>query len=163
MSAPDLPRAARSSPLRSDRTATLEALRSAFIELMGAERRLRGRSAHKAGDFSAMEIRALFQLAKDAETTAGCLAKQADVSPATMTAMLDHLEKDGMVARRRSETDRRQVIVSLTDGGRELMDAKRSFWNQTWRAMLDDHSDDELTAAARVMHDVAGMLDSLGR
>jgi len=50
-----------------DRTATLEALRSAFIELMGAERRLRGRSAHKAGDFSAMEIRALFQLANPIE------------------------------------------------------------------------------------------------
>jgi DNA-binding MarR family transcriptional regulator len=146
-----------------DRTATLEALRSAFIELMGAERRLRGRSAHKAGDFSAMEIRALFQLASERETTAGCLARQADVSPATMTAMLDHMEKDGMVARRRSETDRRQVIVSLTDHGRELMAAKRTFWEHTWREVLDHHSDDELTAAARVMHDVAGLLDSLGR
>ena len=163
MSAPDLPRAARSSPLRSDRTATLEALRSAFIELLGAERRLRGRSAHKAGDFSAMEIRALFQLAKDAETTAGCLAKQADVSPATMTAMLDHLEKDGMVARRRSETDRRQVIVSLTDNGRELLEAKRARWERSWKELLEHHSDAELAVAARVMHDVAGLLDSLGR
>jgi DNA-binding MarR family transcriptional regulator len=163
MSAPDLPRAARSSPLRSDRTATLEALRSAFIELMGAERRLRGRSAHKAGDFSAMEIRALFQLASETETTAGCLARQADLSPATMTAMLDHLEKDGMVARRRSETDRRQVIVSLTDDGRELMAAKRSFWEQTWQQMLAHHSDDELSTASRVIHDLAGLLDSLGR
>lgn len=146
-----------------DRTATLEALRSAFIELMGAERRLRGRSAHKAGDFSAMEIRALFLLGKEPETTAGYLAKHADVSPATMTAMLDHLEKDGMVARRRSETDRRQVIVSLTERGRELMEAKRAFWEHTWREMLGHHSEDELTAAARVMRDVAGLLDSLGR
>jgi DNA-binding MarR family transcriptional regulator len=146
-----------------DRTATLEALRSAFIELMGAERRLRGRSGHKAGDFSAMEIRALFQLAEETETTAGCLAKHADVSPATMTAMLDHLEKDGMVTRRRSETDRRQVLVALSDRGRELMDAKRTFWEQRWREMLARHSDAELTAAASVMHDVAGLLDSLGR
>jgi DNA-binding MarR family transcriptional regulator len=147
----------------ADRTATLEALRSAFIELMGAERRLRGRSAHKAGDFSAMEIRALFQLGKDPETTAGCLARQADVSPATMTAMLDHLEKDGMVARRRSETDRRQVIVSLTDRGRELLDAKRASWQQHWSEMLSHHSEDELQAAARVMRDVAALLASLGR
>jgi DNA-binding MarR family transcriptional regulator len=146
-----------------DRTATLEALRSAFIELMGAERRLRGRSAHKAGDFSAMEIRALFLLAKEPETTAGYLAKHADVSPATMTAMLDHLEKDGMVARRRSETDRRQVIVSLTESGRELLAAKRAFWEQAWLEMLSHHSDDELSTAARVMHDLAGLLDSLGR
>jgi DNA-binding MarR family transcriptional regulator len=146
-----------------DRTATLEALRAAFIELMGAERRLRGRSAHKAGDFSAMEIRALFQLAKEPETTAGCLARHADVSPATMTALLDHLEKDGMVARRRSETDRRQVIVSLTHDGSELLEAKRALWEQSWRELLDHHSGEELAVAARVMHDVAGLLDSLGR
>ena len=151
-----------SAPVQ-DRTATLEALRSAFIELMGAERRLRGRSAHKAGDFSAMEIRALFLLAKEPETTAGYLAKHADVSPATMTAMLDHLEKDGMVARRRSETDRRQVIVSLTDDGRELLATKRAFWEQAWLEMLSHHSDDELSTTARVMHDLAGLLDSLGR
>lgn len=143
--------------------ATLDELRAAFIELMGAERRLRGRSGHKAGDFSAMQIRALFQLAKETETTAGCLARYADVSPATMTAMLDHLEKDGMVVRRRSETDRRQVIVSLTDRGRELLDAKREVWDRRWREMLAHHSDADLVAAARVMHDVAGLLDSLGR
>jgi DNA-binding MarR family transcriptional regulator len=147
----------------ADRTATLEALRSAFIELMGAERRLRGRSAHKAGDFSAMEIRALFQLGKLPETTAGHMAKHADVSPATMTAMLDHLEKDGMVARRRSEEDRRQVIVSLTDRGRELLAAKRVMWERTWRELLEHHSDAELATAASVMRDVAGLLDSLGR
>ena len=146
-----------------DRTAALEALRSAFIELMGAERRLRGRSGHKPGDFSAMEIRALFQLGREPETTAGCLARQADVSPATMTAMLDHLEKDGMVARRRSETDRRQVIVSLTERGRACLDAKRAAWDQRWQEMLDHHSEDELAAAARVMRDIGGLLDSLGR
>jgi DNA-binding MarR family transcriptional regulator len=143
--------------------ATLDELRAAFIELMGAERRLRGRSAHKPGDFSAMQIRALFQLAKEPETTAGCLAKHADVSPATMTAMLDHLEKDGMVVRRRSDTDRRQVIVSLTEQGQELLAAKRAVWDLRWREMLEHHSDGELAAAARVMHDVAGLLDSLGR
>ena len=146
-----------------DRTGTLEALRSAFIELMGAERRLRGRSAHKAGDFSAMEIRALFQLASERETTAGCLARQADVSPATMTAMLDHLEKDGMVVRRRSESDRRQVIVSLTDKGRGCLARKREVWDRAWGELTGRRSDADLAAAAAVMHDIAGLLDSLGR
>jgi DNA-binding MarR family transcriptional regulator len=146
-----------------DRTATLEALRSAFIELMGAERRLRGRSAHKAGDLSPMEIRALFHLGKEPETTAGCLARHADVSPATMTAMLDHLEKDGMVSRRRSETDRRQVIVSLTERGRDCLAVKRAAWDRRWQEMLGAHSDAELAAAARVMRDIGGLLDSIGR
>jgi DNA-binding MarR family transcriptional regulator len=68
-----------------------------------------------------------------------------------------------MVARRRSETDRRQVMVSLTDRGRELLAAKRAVWDQVWRELLDHHSAADLAAAARVMHDIGGLLDSLGR
>jgi DNA-binding MarR family transcriptional regulator len=142
---------------------TTESLRSAFIELMGAERRLRGRSPHRKGDLSATQIRALFQLERESEIPAGCLAKTADVSPASMTAMLDHLEQDGMVSRRRSETDRRQVIVSLTDQGREHLVRKRAVWDAAWRELADRHSAAELATAAAVMHDIAGLLDSLGR
>jgi DNA-binding MarR family transcriptional regulator len=143
--------------------ATAESLRSAFIELMGAERRLRGRSPHRAGDLSATEVRALFQLERESETSAGCLAKQADISPASMTAMLDHLAADGMVSRRRSETDRRQVIVSLTDKGRECLTRKRATWDAAWHALTERRSDADLAAAAAVMHDIAGLLDTLGR
>jgi DNA-binding MarR family transcriptional regulator len=142
---------------------TPDALRSAFIELMGAERRLRGRSPHRQGDLSATEIRALFQLDREAEVPAGTLAKHADVSPASMTAMLDHLEKDGMVSRRRSEADRRQVIVSLTGEGRECLARKREVWDRAWRELTERHSDADLATAAAVMHDIAGLLDSLGR
>jgi DNA-binding MarR family transcriptional regulator len=143
--------------------ASTESLRSAFIELMGAERRLRGRSPHRKGELSATQIRALFQLEREAEIPAGCLARTADVSPASMTAMLDHLEEDGMVSRRRSETDRRQVIVSLTDKGRACLARKRETWDEAWRGLTEHHSDEQLAAAAAVMHDIAGLLDSLGR
>ncbi len=49
---------------------------------------------------------------------AGQLAKAADLTPASVTAMLDGLEQRGMVQRRRSEQDRRVVFVSLTPAGR---------------------------------------------
>jgi DNA-binding MarR family transcriptional regulator len=148
--------------MSATRATALEELRSAFIELMGAERRLRGRSPHKAGELSPTQIRALFQLA-DADTTAGCMARKADISPASMTAMLDQLEADGMVTRRRSEEDRRQVIVSLTATGREKLAAKRAFWEERWEALLAEHTEEELAAAVRVMRSVGGLLDSLGR
>ena len=62
----------------------LEELRSAFGELLGAERRLRGRDQHRKGghELSHHQIRALFHLAKEPEVTAGCLAKNAELSPA---------------------------------------------------------------------------------
>jgi MarR family transcriptional regulator, organic hydroperoxide resistance regulator len=148
-----------------DREAVLEDLRSAFGELLGAERRLRGRDQHRkgGGELSHHQIRALFHLAKEPEVTAGCLARNAELSPASMTAMLDQLEEWGYVSRRRSAEDRRQVLVSLTDQGREKMQAKRAMWNETLRAALDRHSDEELETAVRVMRTMGAFLDTLGR
>ena len=139
------------------RAAALDELRAAFSEMLGAERRLRGRDPSNA------KARAMFLLATKEEATAGELAKHAELSPASMTAMLDQLERAGMVERRRSETDRRQVIVKLTDDGRERTAARRAAWEQRWRAALGAHSDEEVEAAIRVMRTISGLLDELGR
>jgi MarR family transcriptional regulator, organic hydroperoxide resistance regulator len=149
----------------TEREALLDQLRGAFAELLGAERRLRGRDQHRraGGELSHHQIRALFHLEKEPEVTAGCLAKNAELSPASMTAMLDQLEEWGFVTRRRSAEDRRQVLVALTDEGRAKLDRKRAAWNETFLAALGEHSDEELAAAVRVMRTVGGFLDTLGR
>jgi DNA-binding MarR family transcriptional regulator len=108
-------------------------------------------------------VRALVQLAKDESLTAGSLAKRAELSPGAMTAMLDHLEASEMITRRRSETDRRQVIVALTDVGRATLAEKRKLWELRWQEALDQHTDEELLAAAAVMRTIAGILDGVGK
>jgi DNA-binding MarR family transcriptional regulator len=137
--------------------AELDALRAAFGELMAAERRLRGRDPRHA------QIRALMQIAKDEEITAGSLAKRAELSPGAMTALLDQLENDGVITRRRSEADRRQVIVTLTDAGRETVAAKRALWERYWHEGLAQHDEQELEAAARVMRTIAEMLGGIAK
>ena len=137
--------------------AELDALRAAFGELMGAERRLRSRHPRHP------QIRALMQIARDEEISAGALAKRAELSPGAMTAMLDQLEADGVITRRRSKSDRRQVIVALTESGRQAVAEKRAFWERLWRERLAAHTDEELLAAERVMRTVAGMLDDIGK
>jgi len=143
--------------------AALAELRTAFGEMMGAERRLRGRDSARKGELSTGQVRALFQLAQGEECTAAELAKRADLSPASMTAMLDVLEQDGIVARRRSVADRRQVIVSLTDAGHQALEAKRAAWAQRWQDELAAHSDEEIAAAITVMRSIARLLDGIGR
>ena len=129
----------------TDREALLEDLRGAFGEMLGAERRLRGRDQHRraGGELSHHQIRALFHLAKEDEVTAGCLAKNAELSPASMTAMLDQLEEWGFVARRRSAEDRRQVLVSLTDEGRDLLLRARPAHRDGVRRLFLSHFDAE--------------------
>jgi DNA-binding MarR family transcriptional regulator len=55
--------------------------------------------------------------------TAGELAEAASLSPGAVTTVLDRLERMGMVTRTRDETDRRRVIVEMTDQARELAGA----------------------------------------
>ena len=50
------------------------------------------------------------------------LADEAGVTRATMTGLVDTLEKDGLVTRKNDSTDRRTVLVQLTRSGRKLLD-----------------------------------------
>lgn len=48
------------------------------------------------------------------------LAAKMGVTTGTLTVTVDRLEKQGLVARIPHETDRRSILVGLTDSGREL-------------------------------------------
>lgn len=54
--------------------------------------------------------------------SAGALAAQLGVAQATMTSLLHRLEDKGLIERRRGETDRRQVWLSLTGAGQATLD-----------------------------------------
>jgi DNA-binding MarR family transcriptional regulator len=139
-----------------------EGVRLALIELMGAERRLRARDQRCGpGQLTHAQIRALFTLDVKGEATAGELAKAAELSPASVSTMLDALERDAIVERRRSDHDRRVVVVTLTETGRGLVADKRTHWRTRMAASLDGVSPEQLAAAADVMHRIAATLDEL--
>jgi MarR family transcriptional regulator, organic hydroperoxide resistance regulator len=54
------------------------------------------------------------------EATPRQVARRMWVNPATITGIVDTLERDGLVERRRDAADRRQVRLSLTPRGRSL-------------------------------------------
>jgi MarR family transcriptional regulator, organic hydroperoxide resistance regulator len=139
----------------------LEQLRLAMGELFGAERRLRGREQQQPRGLTHSQLRALIVLEKSVEVTAGELAKSADLNPASVTAMLDQLEANGIVERRRDSQDRRVCLVSLTDRGRSIVEHKRAHWQALWDEQLGDLSEQELMAAVRVMRTMTRMLDGL--
>ena len=140
--------------------AALEDLRDAVNQMFGAERRLRSRD-HAPGELTHGHIRSLHALGEQGELTAGQLAKSADLNPASVTAMLDHLEQAGIVSRARSTTDRRVTNVSLTPEGRQLLADKGARWRAMWQQRLQAYSDAELETASRVIRDLAELLDSV--
>ena len=56
------------------------------------------------------------------ESQPSMLAEQQGVSRATMTGLLDVLEREGFVVRTASEKDSRQKLVKITARGRRLLD-----------------------------------------
>jgi DNA-binding MarR family transcriptional regulator len=138
-------------------------LRGAMSELLGAERRLRGRDRRGPHGLSFSEVRVLMTLGRagDADVTAGDLARGADLNPASVTALLDSLEERGIATRRRSERDRRCVVVSLTDEGREVLEQATERWLGRVDAALGDLPDRDVAAAAEVLRRLAGLFDAM--
>jgi DNA-binding MarR family transcriptional regulator len=145
----------------STRRVTLDQVRLAMGELFGAERRLRGREQQQPQDLTHSQLRALLILERADAVTAGELAKSADLNPASVTAMLDHLESNGVVERRRHASDRRVCMVSLTAKGRGIVDDKRAGWQALWEERFGDLSELELNAALRVLRTMIEVMDGI--
>ena len=128
---------------------------------MVAVRRLRGRESNRPGQISYAQYGLLFGLAAMRECSARELAEHADLTPATATQMLEHLEANGLVRRARSAEDRRVVLSELTERGAELVAARRAQMEPRWQEALAGFSEQELQAAARVLGRLAEYFDSL--
>ncbi|HET9094091.1 MAG TPA: MarR family winged helix-turn-helix transcriptional regulator [Solirubrobacteraceae bacterium] len=133
----------------------------AFKRAMVAVRRLRGRETQRIGQLSYAQYGLLHGLSGSSECSARELAAHTDLSPATVTQMLEHLEAAGLVTRKRSEEDRRVVLSVLTDRGAAVVAARQHQMEARWTQALAECSDAELAAAAKVLHRVADVFDGL--
>lgn len=147
------PAAGRSRPAIQD-------LREELSRMSAAERRLRSRD-HQPGELTFAQLRSIAALGREREMTVSQLARSAELTPATVTVMLDHLEEANIVQRHRSTEDRRVCNVSLTPQGWELLERKQSFWHGRWEERLAEVSDEDLATAARVIGLITDLYESV--
>ena len=139
----------------------LDALRVAFVGLLGAERRLRGREGQQAEQLSLAHYRMLTCLLDHDRLASGRLAAAADLTPASATQMLDLLERRGMVVRERDPIDRRVVVAALTPEGRRLTTKRRAEFRALWDETLGDLDEAELAAGVAVLGRMTRVLEVL--
>lgn len=126
-------------------------------ELRVSVMRLRRRLATEvdpANDLSLPMMAVLGLLVRRGEMTVGELAAAERIQPPTMTRKVNHLEELGLLARRPHETDGRQVVVTVTDAGREVVLADRRRRDEWLARRLRDLTPDEvevLRAAAPLL------------
>src|SRR5476649_486646 len=73
-------------------------------------------------DVTAAQFKVLIIIAQYEVDTPAELCRHLSLDSGSMTRMLDRLEQKGFLARQRSEADRRQVQLMLTEEGQKLAD-----------------------------------------
>jgi len=102
-----------------DRVAVVEAVLGASRVLVAVAARS---LAEVAEEVTLPQYRALVVLASRGPQGVASLAESLAVTPPTATRMCDRLVRKGLVRRRTSNEDRRQVRLSVTAAGRQLVD-----------------------------------------
>jgi DNA-binding MarR family transcriptional regulator len=80
---------------------------------------------------SLSQLSALSTLAKEGAMTPGALAEREQVRPPSMTRLVTSLAELGFVVRAAHPADGRQVLVSVSPSGKDLIDAERRA-SQAW-------------------------------
>lgn len=104
----------------------------------------------------------LKELLRMGETSVGELARVIALSPATVTDVLNRLEKRGLVARMRSPVDRRQVLVRATQTTAERLSHSPPLLQERFAEKLLELQEWEQTQLLASLQRLAAMMDAEG-
>ena len=82
---------------------------------------LYSRRLSKEAGLTAPQLLILQALSEHGEMTMGDIANEVSLSQATVTTILDRLEKRALLVRRRGDLDKRRVYAHLTEEGKDLL------------------------------------------
>jgi DNA-binding MarR family transcriptional regulator len=127
------------------------------IELDAVGERFAG--LHGLGRTDVRALVAIMDAARSgAALTAGALGAAVDLSSASVTALVDRLERAGHVRRVRDDEDRRRVSLEMTD---TAMAAGAEFFGGLQRnllAAMADYSDEEIAVVRRFLTDMTAVV-----
>ncbi|MDX9873960.1 MAG: MarR family transcriptional regulator [Spongiibacteraceae bacterium] len=103
----------------------------------------------------------LLQILRDrGDLTSGELARRMNLSQATVTTILDRLERRELVQRIRSETDKRKVYTALTEAGEAILREAPLPLQQHFVRRFQDLHDWEQAMILSSLQRVAHMMDA---
>ncbi|MBE3636843.1 MarR family winged helix-turn-helix transcriptional regulator [Mangrovicoccus algicola] len=116
--------------------------------------------AHAAG-LTPAQLRVLqIVTGRGGSATPKALATQMGVAQATVTALVDRLVARGMVGRERSETDRRQTNIVISDRGKAAVAEAPDALQQRYVRAFEQLRDWEQAQLLASLERVADMLDA---
>jgi DNA-binding MarR family transcriptional regulator len=149
---------AQAAKQQLDAMAVADRLRPTLLHLARELRR------EKIGGVSPHQVGLLVAIKYAPSVTVGELAAEERVSTAAMSKRVSRLERDGLVARTPSDSDRRCVGLTLTDEGQRTLRRVRSRRTAWLASRLGTLSRDELAAIGAAVEPLMRLLaDEEGR
>ena len=113
--------------------------------------------AVKSGEYKDMttnDMHVIEAIGMDGEKNMSTVAKSLSVTTGTLTISVNSLVKKGFVDRVRSETDRRVVLVSLTDKGKKAFKQHQKFHEDMISAVVAQLDEDEKMILQKALVDL---------
>lgn len=82
------------------------------------------------------------------------IAKRCAIEPASVTSLLNKMEKDGLIIRKTLHNNRRNLYVYLTDLGKEKAEHVKEVFSQVECYALDGLSEEEKELLLELLHKV---------
>lgn len=121
---------------------------------------LYSRKLSKVAGLTAPQLLILQATASHGEMTMGDIATEVSVSQATVTTILDRLEKRGLIERKRGERDKRRVYAYLTDAGRDIMERAPTPLQDEFMSRFSHLEDWEQSLILSSLQRVAAMMNA---
>ena len=113
--------------------------------------------------YSLTEVRILYELANQRPMTAAALGQELGLDPGYLSRILKRFDSRHLLHRSRSEDDRRQVFLSLTEAGRAAFDPLNQASADQIGAMLSELSTAEQERLIRAMGVVERLIGGLAQ
>jgi DNA-binding MarR family transcriptional regulator len=133
----------------------------ALRDLVLATERYRLRVARASLGTGVIEMIALGNLAAEGPSTPTQMARRLQLATASVTALIDRLEHLGLVARRRHRTDRRKVVVDLSETGHNAAELVQGQLGAALQRCTTALTPEQRTLLLGFLHDVTAELHAL--
>jgi len=138
----------------------IERIAGLYPLLMGRMGRLRS-LVHEGMDLTYNQYKTLLTVADRGECSLGDLARELGVAMSSASQMVDRLVGEGLIERNLDESNRRQVVIRLTENGEALIARLRQGIIDGYRRVLAKMSEEEQEELVISFETIARLLGRL--
>lgn len=109
---------------------------------------------------SASQLIILHRIAQEGKAMPSAVAREAGLTQATVTSLVDKLVRAGLVTRRRGTEDRRRNWIEITEAGRRVLEDSPDLLHDRFRESFGDLADWEQSMIITSLERVARLLDA---